>query len=73
VSIAAERSRLPKQSGPIRGPDLNSVRQKSNLQNVGAIVLGCAIFLIVELSQPYGGFIRLPTGAIETVIKVLGE
>jgi len=40
---------------------------------VGAIVLGCAIFLIVELSQPYAGFIRVPTTAIETAIKVLGD
>jgi hypothetical protein len=40
---------------------------------VGAIVLGGAIFLIVELSEPYGGFIRVPTTAIETAIKVLGK
>lgn len=40
---------------------------------VGALVLGCAIFLIVELSQPYSGIIRVPTAALEAAIEAFDK
>ena len=40
---------------------------------VGSLVLGCAIFLILELSQPYGGIIRVPTSALEAAIRIVGK
>ncbi len=40
---------------------------------LGAIAVASAIFLIIELSQPYTGLIKLPPGAIEQTIKALGS
>jgi hypothetical protein len=39
----------------------------------GAISVGIAIFLILELSNPYTGLIRLSPVAIDRVLKILGE
>jgi hypothetical protein len=39
----------------------------------GALVVGCAIFLILDLSHSYSGLIRIPSTAIETAIKVVGN
>jgi hypothetical protein len=39
----------------------------------GAIAIGSAIFLILELSQPYVGLIRLSSAGIDRLIQVLGE
>jgi hypothetical protein len=39
---------------------------------VGAIAIGTAIFLILELSSPYTGLIRLSPAAIDRVLKILG-
>ena len=40
---------------------------------VGAIAIGTAIFLILELSSPYTGLIRLSPAAIDRVLKILGD
>lgn len=40
---------------------------------VGAIAIGSAIFLILELSQPYSGVIRLRPAAIDRLVDVLGD
>lgn len=40
---------------------------------LGAIAVASAIFLIIELSQPYTGLIKLPPGAIEQTIDALGS
>jgi hypothetical protein len=39
----------------------------------GAIGIGSAIFLILELSHPYSGLIRLSSAGIDRLLKVLGE
>jgi ABC-type multidrug transport system fused ATPase/permease subunit len=39
----------------------------------GAIAIGSAIFLILELSQPYTGLIRLNSGGVDRLLQVLGE
>jgi hypothetical protein len=39
----------------------------------GAISIGIAIFLILELSSPYTGLIRLSSTGIDRVLQVLGE
>ena len=39
----------------------------------GAAAIGSAIFLILELSQPYTGFIRLSSAGIDRLLRVLGE
>jgi hypothetical protein len=39
----------------------------------GASAIGSAIFLILELSQPYTGFIRLSSAGLDRLLKVLGE
>jgi hypothetical protein len=39
----------------------------------GAIAIGSAIFLILELSQPYVGIIRLKSAGLDRLIEVLGE
>jgi uncharacterized membrane protein YfbV (UPF0208 family) len=39
----------------------------------GAIAVGSAIFLILELSQPYVGVIRLSPAGIDRLIEVLGQ
>ena len=39
----------------------------------GATAIGSAIFLILELSEPYSGVIRLSSQGIDRLLKVLGE
>jgi hypothetical protein len=39
----------------------------------GAISVGIAIFLILELSHPYSGLIRLSPGGIDRVLAILGK
>jgi hypothetical protein len=39
----------------------------------GALAIASAIFLILELSQPYSGVIRLKPGGLDRLLKVLGE
>jgi hypothetical protein len=39
----------------------------------GATAIGSAIFLILELSQPYTGVVRLSSAGIDRLIQVLGE
>ena len=39
----------------------------------GAAAIGTAIFLILELSAPYSGLIRLSSAGVDRLIKVLGE
>jgi hypothetical protein len=38
----------------------------------GALAIGSAVFLILELSQPYTGLIRLSPGGIDRLLQVLG-
>jgi hypothetical protein len=40
---------------------------------VGAIAIASAIFLILELSQPYSGVVRLSSGPLDRLLQVLGE
>ena len=39
----------------------------------GAVSIGIAIFLILELSSPYTGFIRLSPAGIDRVLEILGD
>jgi hypothetical protein len=39
----------------------------------GAIAIGSAIFLILELSQPYTGLIRLSSAGLDRMLEVLGQ
>ncbi len=39
----------------------------------GALAIGSAIFLIIELRQPYSGLIRVPADAIIDVLTALGK
>ena len=39
----------------------------------GAVSIGIAIFLILELSHPYTGLIRLSPAGIDRVLQILGE
>ena len=39
---------------------------------LGAIAVASAIFLIIELSQPYGGLFRIPPGGLIEAIQALG-
>jgi hypothetical protein len=39
----------------------------------GAISIGIAVFLILELSHPYTGLIRLSPAGIDRVIKILSD
>jgi hypothetical protein len=39
----------------------------------GAVAIGSAIFLILELSNPYTGVIRLSSAGLDRVLQVLGE
>jgi hypothetical protein len=39
----------------------------------GALAIASAIFLILELSQPYSGVIRLKPGGLDRLLEVLGE
>jgi hypothetical protein len=39
----------------------------------GAFAVGTAIFLILELSAPFTGWFRLPSGAIEQMLEVLDQ
>ena len=40
---------------------------------LGAIAVASAIFLIIELSQPYSGLFRIPPGAMMETIQALGS
>jgi len=40
---------------------------------IGAIAIGSAIFLILELSSPYTGVIRLSPAGLDSALKALGE
>ncbi len=40
---------------------------------LGAIAIGSAIFLMLELSQPYVGVVRLSSPGLDRLIQVLGE
>jgi hypothetical protein len=40
---------------------------------IGAIAIASAVFLILELSQPYTGVIRLSAAGIDRLLQVLGE
>ncbi len=40
---------------------------------LGAIAVASAIFIIIELSQPYSGLFKLPPGAMIETIKALGS
>jgi hypothetical protein len=40
---------------------------------VGAFAIASAVFLIVELSQPYSGLLRLPPTALVQAIDALGD
>jgi hypothetical protein len=39
----------------------------------GATAIGSAIFLILELSQPYTGLVRLSSAGVDRLLQVLGE
>jgi hypothetical protein len=39
----------------------------------GALVVSGAILLILELSHPYDGLIRIPSSALETAIEVVSR
>ena len=39
----------------------------------GAVSIGIAIFLILELSHPYTGLIRLSPDGIDRVLEILGK
>jgi hypothetical protein len=39
----------------------------------GATAIGSAIFLILELSQPYSGVVRLSSAGLDRLMQVLGE
>jgi hypothetical protein len=39
----------------------------------GAFAVGTAVFLILSLSEPFTGLLRLPSGAIEQMLEVLGK
>jgi hypothetical protein len=39
----------------------------------GAIAIGSAIFLILELSTPYTGLIRLSSASLDRMLEVLGQ
>ncbi|MBV8663411.1 MAG: hypothetical protein JO107_09940 [Hyphomicrobiales bacterium] len=40
---------------------------------VGAIAIASAVFLILELSQPYSGVVRLSPAGIDRLLQVLGQ
>lgn len=39
----------------------------------GGFALGSALFLIIELSQPYTGLFRVPPAALEQSIQEMGK
>ncbi len=39
----------------------------------GATAIGSAIFLILELSQPYSGVVRLSSTGVDRLLQVLGQ
>ncbi len=39
---------------------------------LGAFAVGSAVFLILELSAPFTGFFRIPPGAVEQMLAVIG-
>ncbi len=38
----------------------------------GAFAVGSALFLILELSEPFTGLFRIPSGAFEQMLAALG-
>jgi hypothetical protein len=40
---------------------------------LGAIAIGSAVFLILELSQPYTGLIRLKSAGVDGLLAALGD
>ena len=40
---------------------------------IGAFSVGSAVFLILELNQPFNGLFRIPASAIEETLSVLGK
>ena len=40
---------------------------------LGAVAVASAIFLIIELSQPYAGLFKIPPGAIVETLEALGQ
>jgi hypothetical protein len=56
-------------NGLVAAPNAVSVMA----QFAGAVSIGIAIFLILELSSPYTGLIRLSPAGIDRVLKILGE
>ena len=40
---------------------------------IGAFAVGSAIFLILELNQPFSGLFRIPSSAMEQALSVVGK
>jgi hypothetical protein len=40
---------------------------------VGAFAVGSAVFMILELNEPFSGFFRIPSAALEQTLAVLGK
>jgi hypothetical protein len=55
-------------NGLVATPNLVSV----GAHLVGAIAISTAIFLILELSQPYSGVVRLSPAGVDRLLQVLG-
>jgi hypothetical protein len=56
-------------NGLVATPNLVSV----GAHLVGAIAISTAIFLILELSQPYSGVVRLSPAGVDRLLEVLGS
>ena len=58
-------------------PAAASARSASSSQDValafGSFAVASAIFLILELNQPFSGLFRVPSAPIERAIAVLGK
>jgi hypothetical protein len=40
---------------------------------LGSFAIGSAIFLILELNEPYSGLFKVPRGAMQQAIEALGN
>jgi hypothetical protein len=40
---------------------------------LGAIAIGCAVFLLLKLSHPYSGMIRLSSAPLDRLMLQLGD
>jgi hypothetical protein len=56
-------------NGLVATPNLLSV----GAHLVGAVAIATAIFLILELSQPYSGMVRLSPAGVDRLLQVLGS